>query len=195
MSDGIYDLTTLINEDTEGYAIATAISTGRLVNDIPGDSNIMRFRLIMSMIEDDTTSFSSYILNKKMAVSDKDIKYYSDIFILNPENKIYGNSIQIIQILNRNSIYDNKAFLYNNQTYTTGSVIRVMDDNDSSNYIDIISPPDSNNFIIPNYIDCRHSKYYHNPNEYKYGPYPFGVIVIACTMELYEYTPYEITPD
>lgn len=195
LSDGIYDLSKLIEEDTEGYAILSAILTGKLANDITGDSNTISFSLIMSMVEDDTTTFSSYILNKKISVSNKDIKYYSDIFILNPENKIYGNSIQIAQVLNRTSVLcDTKVFYYNKQMYITGSVIRIIDDNDSSNYIDIIAPG-SKNFVLPNYIDCRHSKYYQNPSESKYGPYPFGVIKITCNMELYEYTPYEITPD
>ena len=149
------------------------------------------------MVDGSDTSYSVYLNTKKCATNTtmSNIKYLSDVFILDQENKININNDNYGFKLSYNLlcpfITNFTSYITNDNLYNKFSVLRVILDQDTSIFMDIISPYE--NIFIPLIVDCRRSYNAIHPFE----TFPFYGFKISCIMNTYEYTPYEneITPD
>ena len=142
-------------------------------------------------------TYSVYYNTKKMRLYNNDINYFSDIFILNPENKIRdinihnsNNTFSVQTITTSNNLINANHYIIGDNYYSKYGVLRVIQNENTSNYIDIILIND--NLFLPVYVDCRHSAF-----SSVFNTYPFSGFILQAMINTYEYIPYEneITPD
>ena len=191
----IYDLSSVFrNIDNNIWA---SVLNGELVNDA-SSIEIINDVTYGFMPLDELDTYSVYLNTKKCYINTtmSDIKYLSDIFILDPENKISittdncGFSIQ--NIMDRSTISNGQtSYIINSDGYVDRTVFRIIQDKNTSNFIDIITP--YRNFYISYVADYRHYNILSSP----YPTYPLYAIGIKSIMYTYNYLPYEneITPD
>lgn len=195
ISPRLFDMSSLYGTLDAELTILNNILYGGLINDASPIELIFGTTFVFGVKGSDNT-YSVYYNTKRINLYSDDLNYLSDIFILNPENKIRdinihnsNNTFSVQRVATRYFNINNNIYIIGDKYYTKCGVLRVIQNENTSNYIDIIF---NDNLFFPSYVDCRHSAFYDIIKTY-----PFAGFKIQAMIYTYEYTPYEneITPD
>ena len=150
------------------------------------DSGIDLHISVEVAVTSDYFSQQAYLVTKKIHATSTITEYLTDLFVLNPENiiNIESNKVSINYIITN----INHILCANNEyDYLETKVLRLISANTNTEYIDIIFDPKTP-IPIPAVIDYRN---FTIPSRV----FPISDILLQGMLHIYEYTPYEITPD